>query len=806
MHRETDSRWDRGKMKNVRIILVIFTVLVVLLTCLGFLGHFGIKTMRRFHLRMEARDAYAAEDWKKAETLLRKYVEQDYNSEEDFVRLAMVYRHFYNADAEMHCWYMASVLNPLKQEYWDTYLECAMKARNFPHLYTSLSHKVNLKEELAPKDKMLYLISAVITNRGKDVENYYELMLEDDPDVFQKDDLARYAEFLITCHDLSPDDCADYLEHGIHSDDSFVKQESILFSLVSLDFSGEDEEYILEQEEALLKQVVAMNRFAGIPLLASFYFSSLKFNSVIEIAEPYLADIEHIPLYILYAESCVYSAHSEKLLPLIEHFRTLGRKYRMQVSYFEALYTFCQETVDNEVLARNMQEVGAAAQTPLANLINLQIGLNYDSVEKICSSLEAIMLNPPFYNLQERARPAVRHYLLTKIEGSPELADNPGRLARLAQLIAGPENTDPFLMRIIISDLRRRNLLTRQIIQENLKTFSVDPFLLQVAAEFELYNRNPEQCLKYVERFYSLKDENRSISFDLLHAIALEQTGKLDEAAKEYAALINNTEMDREILYRYFKFCIDHDRRAELSAMAERLESSTVPELKALAPFFKTEELLLQGKKEEALSLLETVETDQLDFALHAANLCSGYDLLDQALSRYNVLLNTYPDKGVVLANIAEVYLAKGMKEEALSYAKQSWETDQDSGVGQFVYAKMLALNENYQDAERVLKIPYREVELPKEVKDLWTDIMLHCVREDLANGHFSYALDRSNHYLILYPKDSTFHDFKMRSEEELQKAILDYQFQMPGVIGGGTAPVEEDDTPSLKDLLSPDD
>ena len=167
--------------------------------------------------------------------------------------------------------------------------------------------------------------------------------------------------------------------------------------------------------------------------------------------------------------------------------------------------------------------------------------------------------------------------------------------------------------------------------------------------------------------------------------------------------------------------------------------------------------------------------------------------MLDQALSRYLALIGKYPDKGLILANIAEVYLAKGMKDEALSFAKQSWEVNQDNGLGQFVYAKMLALNEQYQDAEKVLKIPYREVELPKELKELWTDIMLHCVREDLANGHFSYALDRSRHYLILYPKDPTFHDFKMRSEEELQKAVLDYQIQMPGVIGGGMVVPEED-------------
>ena len=794
-------------MKKIKTILTIVLIMVILFASLGLLWYFGTKTMRRNQLRMEAREAFAAEDWKKAEKLLNQYLDQDQDSEEDFVRLAYVYRHFGNTDAEMHCWYRASTLNPLKPEYWTTYTECAMNARNFAHLYTILARKLELNVELAPKDKILYLICSVMMDHAKDVWEFYEIMLEDDPEVFQQDDLARYAEFLVIYNSLTPEERSNYIEQNIHSDNPVVRLESLLLYLVELEFSGGDADFILEEEETMLKQVVDMNRFAVIPILSRVYLSHLKFDSVIEVAEPYLADIEHLPLSVLYAESCVYGGHPEKLKPLAEEFRSRGPKSRILASYFDALYEFSQG--NNDDLFKHMQEVGDTVHTDLVNLINLQIALNNDSVEKICSFLETIMLNPPFYDLQERARPAVRHYLWTKIQEDPALADNPGRLARIAQLIAGEENTDPFLMRIIIADLYKRDLLTRQIIQENLNAFPVDPYLLRVAAEFELFNGNPEQSLMYIERFFILKEEKRSIAFDLLHAIALEQLGKLDEAAKEYAALVDNTEMDRGILYRYFRFCIDHGRRAELSAMADRLSASTVPGLKSLAPFFQAEELLLQDKIEEAFSVLETAETDQPDFALRAANLCSSFDLLDQALSRYFALLGKHPDKGLIFANIAEVYLAKGMKAEAISYAKQSWETNQDNGLAQFVYAKMLALDGRYQDAERVLKIPYREVELPDEIRDLWTDIMLHCVREDLANGHFSYALDRSNHYLILYPRDSTFHDLKARSEEELQKASLDFQLLMSGLIGART----ENETqapgnvePEQDDGLPPDD
>ena len=77
----------------------------------------------------------------------------------------------------------------------------------------------------------------------------------------------------------------------------------------------------------------------------------------------------------------------------------------------------------------------------------------------------------------------------------------------------------------------------------------------------------------------------------------------------------------------------------------------------------------------------------------------------------------------------------------------------------------------DYQDAEKVLTIPNRKVELPDGVRKLWTDIMLHCVQEDLEKGQFQRALDRARHYLIFFPDDSTFLDFRNRAEQELKKA-----------------------------------
>ena len=822
-------------MKKTQIILAVITALVVLYACLGLLGYIGARMMREARQRTEARAAFDAKDWKNAEKLLKAYLADHIYSEEDFVRLALVYRQFGNTEEEMRCWCRASALNPHKREYWDTYLTRAQDARAFPHLYTTLAYKRNMNEVLPPREQLLYFICQIVMNREKDAEEFYEVMLEDDPDIFQRDDLGRFAEFLISYRELTPEDRLAFLKYGVDSDDPFVRLESILYSLdylqppdpaaaedadetadenaaenVSEVVDGDNAEDVaeiadeiaddaedadedadpeevevaeteevadankskptfFEKKEAILKQVVDMNRFVGIPILAQFYFDQSRFGSVIEVAEPYLADIDDARLAIIYAESCVFDSHPEKLKPLADRFRAFGQKYRAQITYFEALYDFCQGPESYPSLAAHMQDLGGAIQTDLSHLMSLHLALNNDNVERIRSSLETIVRSRPFYDLQDRARALVRRYLENKIEEDPAFADD-SRMARLARLVSTPDVKDSLLMRLDLSDLNRRNVVTKQVVGDYLKDFPFDPYLLQIAAEFELFNDNPELCLEYTERYYSLKDAKRSTTFDLLHMLAQELSGNIDEAAREYTALVNNSEMDRGILFRYFRFCIQHERETELSNMADRLAASSVPDLNALSQFFRAEVLFLREEPEEALSLLETAETDTQDFALHAADMFRAHGRTDQALSRYLALLGTYPDRGLILSDIAEVYLAKDMKPEALSYAERAWDTDMDDSHAQYVYAKILAASGRYQEAERVLRIPYREVELEPELRELWTDIMTHCVQEDFADRHFLRALDRANHYLILYPGDYLFQEYKDRAEEEFRQ------------------------------------
>ena len=227
-----------NKKKKTGIVLAAVAVLAILLVCFRFLKDYAVQSMRLAELRMEAREAFAAEDWKKAEKLLNQYLGQDHDSEEDYVRLAQVYRHFGNTEEEMRCWYRAWTLNPLKYEYWNTYAACAMNARYFPHLYSALNRRIHLHEQLTPKDKMLYLISAVMADHPKEAEEYHELMLKEYPEAFRRDELSRYADFLAGLRKRTPEENAEMLEEFAQSDDPVVRLESILFPLDHPGLSG----------------------------------------------------------------------------------------------------------------------------------------------------------------------------------------------------------------------------------------------------------------------------------------------------------------------------------------------------------------------------------------------------------------------------------------------------------------------------------------------------------------------------------------------------------------------------------------
>lgn len=96
----------------------------------------------------------------------------------------------------------------------------------------------------------------------------------------------------------------------------------------------------------------------------------------------------------------------------------------------------------------------------------------------------------------------------------------------------------------------------------------------------------------------------------------------------------------------------------------------------------------------------------------------------------------------------------------------------------------MLAANGRYQAAERVLRIPYRRIELSDAIRELWTDIMIHCIQEDFENRLYLHALDRANHYLVLFPDDTMFQEYKTRAEEEFQQEeawrFLDDDWSVP--------------------------
>ena len=262
-------------MNRKRITLIVLGLL--LLASLLASALFGVKAVQRIRLRREAMAAYENKDYELAERLLQEYVQKDPDAEAAFVTLANIYREFGNAEMEAQMWQMASSLNPQNPEYLEKMLSIAVKSSSYPLLHGILGRKAKVDEAFTDQELYLYVISSFRSGYPKDAEEAYAKAVDADPEVFHKSELGRMAEFMVVYDSLSESDRDTYLTLTSQSDDPVIRFEALFFTVRRLD-QREAEEADFER---VLKQLVETNRFAGMPLLADFYFSKCRFNDVV---------------------------------------------------------------------------------------------------------------------------------------------------------------------------------------------------------------------------------------------------------------------------------------------------------------------------------------------------------------------------------------------------------------------------------------------------------------------------------------------------------------------------------------------
>ena len=745
-----DKSKETVAMTRKRIAVVILGI--ILFACLLACGYFGAKTVRRSYQRRAAMAAYEKKDYMEAERLLLRYLRKDPNSEPEIVALANIYREFGDLGAEAQMWQMANSLNPLNAEYRKNFLDAAAKSASYSLLYSALGRKINLNEKLDETELYLYVISACRSGHAKEGKDVYKKQTEADREAFHKNDLGRLAEFLTAADTMSAGEQQTYLNLAVTSEDPIVRFEA-LYSTLLQELSQPEEKKI----EEILKQLKEFNYYVGTPILANYLFSRYRFEDVFSEAEPYLERIDHINLYLLYAEACVLMDESDKLKALEKKTREKAGAMSTIADYCKILLAYLEN--DETKLVEETRKSAKAISSPIARFIRLRAAMSQGSHSEILAAANDLFSGPPFYDLFDRAAILCETYLAEQML-KPENQIDTSKMAELAKILSGFVKDDMLISNIILADQVQKGLAKEADLLAALDKFSNDPLLLRITVEYLVTKNHPEQALPLIEQILNSAGEKESqppprILF--LKMMALDLTGQHDEAAEIFRKMVDMSEFEVDFLAEYFRFCNEYERINDLNAMADRLKTVKNGKLEQYGVFFRAAAVILTGdeaKQDEALKMLATATNDEPLFAFYAANELSKADRLDEAEKKYKAIQNTYPIPFLLYVNLSELYKAKGETEKAIEAAKKGYELGKTSWLSSFVYARRLSEAGRYEEAVEILNLPRRAGNYRSEVIDIWSTCMRKIIEKSIADQRYMQAEDQCRHLLTIVPGD----------------------------------------------------
>ena len=733
-------------MNRKTIALIILGA--VLLASLLAGGYFGVKAVRRTRLRHAAMAAYEKKEYILAERLLRQYLGKDPNAEAEVVALANIYHEFGDAGKEAQMWQTAGSLNPLNREYRENMLTSAMRAAGYGLLYSALGRKTRMGERLNDRELCLYVISACRSGHRKDADDAYKKGRKDDPGIFRKTDLGRFAEFLIDYSQMTGEQQEEYLNGAMRSEDPETRFEALNTAIARATQENAGGERI----ESLLKQAVETNSYAGTPLLADFYFSRCRFEDAAALAEPYLKSFDDLNLYLLYAESCAFTKRTDDLKALEKELRRKPGSLALMADYSNVLTAYLEDDV--EKLAGAVRKSVNLISSPLFRFIRLSLAVRQDSFNEILSVANELFYYPPFYDLHDRALGLCMNYLIEQMR-KPENQNDPSRMASLAKVLAGNMTDNRLLTDIILCDQCKKGLAKESDLRDALRRYPDDLLLFELAAEQFLFTGKTDQALALIEQ--AKAGGMKSGKLDFLHMIALDRQGDHDEAAEIFQDLLEQSEFNEDLVNQYFQFCVANRRSADLSDMADTLESMKDGKMEHVEKFFRAAALLSaenEAKENETLDMLASVPAGDPDYTFYAANRLYEHGRLDEAEAKYKSVLKTYRIPSLVLMNLSEIYRDKGETAKALETAKEAFDLEKESILPAFIYARRLSEAGRYEEAVKALDFPRRAVNYREDIVALWAGCMRHVIEKSMADKRYPQAEEQCRHLLYIMPDD----------------------------------------------------
>ena len=754
--------------KKILIIMLGVLLLTTLLTC----GKYGIRLAQRIRLHHKAIAAYENREYAAAEGLLLQYVKEDPDAKDAFVALANIYHEFGNVEMESQMWQSVNSLDPQNQEYREKMLTSALESANYARLHGILSREARVNKTLPDQELYLYVISSYRSGYPTDGNEAYKKYVELDPEAFHKNDLGRMAEFMATYRSFPDDERDIFLNNAMQSEDPVIRFEALYFSIRFLLEQQDDNDPANDEKmERLLKQAAEANYYAGTALLADYYFSKFRFADTIAVLEPYLKTIDDIHSYLQYIESCAFMKKTDKLMDMEKKLRKKTGFLPLVADYCEILIAYLEN--DEKKLAANVRKFGTHINTPLLRFIRLRVAIENKSFFEIRTLAQEIFSSPPFHDLQNRALFICLDYICEEMK-KPENQKDPSQMADMAKILSGYLYGNKLLTELILMDQYKRKTVKEEYLLTAHDYFPDDTLLLRITAEFLIMEGKTEQALSIIENSLNagmaanIKNDSR---IQFLYVLALDQTGRHDEAAKVFRKLLEQTEFDLELLGQYFYFCLKNNRAEDLASMADRLDVMENGKQEQFGAFFRAAALLLsedKSKENQALDLLVSTPTSEPEFTFYAASRLCEHDRLDEAEKKFSAITKTYHNPAVIYVNLSIIYHAMGEEKKALEAARTAFEQEKKSMFPAFVYAERLSEANRYEDAVNTLKFPRYAVNFRKDIVDLWCDCMHHVIEKSFADRKYLQTESQSKHLLIVNPDDEIGKEYLKKVREIL--------------------------------------
>lgn len=711
-------------MKKRRIILIILSVLI-LLGCIGMTAYLLFSNYQNVRLFKEAQSNFSQGDEASltlAETQLLQVIRNDSDNEAAFIMLGEIARKRKIHPEQVYYCFMAYRLNPLSSENKEKYIESLCFARYFDRLENFLAQESSLS------DRQLQLL-LYAAGRNGNISKY-----KTQPDSRNNDNRLGELALLLFKHSHLSDKQKLAAIEGFRSDDDLFLQQEVL--VAQTDFyiaTGE-----IDRAEECLRRACELNRYAFAPALGRFYSNYRNFGKALEIFEQHLSVYHDPSVAMQAAEIYCLLKQTGKIGELRARYQSdTGNRAMLCNYYFDALTALAQG--DWNALKELTVPLRGNINTPLSAFMFFCADIQTGDIAALQSSYNNLQSRQSYLDLQKQADDILSNFLKNTFASGK----TPWQKLIPPAILLYKRKPELFTAKLILLAQKRSNSINPVILKDALKRFGNDPGVIKLAIEYYLKHELPE-----AEHLITLyKQKFAASAADMLR---YEINLYMQKKDHEKISALFRANFKPEILPEYWAFASTTMREEDLLFLSGN---------KLYGPFCEALLMIKKGDLSKGCELLKNADAGNNPALLFfSAKILAENGHHQSALDKYALFPPQSPYHLAVLLNTAELHAETGKLTQALTLARQAYNTAPDLPETRLCYADKLFRNGMMTQIPDIVKLstagPYR-----RKMEKLWIAGMQSRLQECDINSQQEKIREICRQILVVDPANSVVHE-----------------------------------------------